>query len=193
MAESAPSDVPPATAVVYLDIDGVLQPLSSRSRFEHDMKAYKQGLVQRVDPRYAELNRYDLAAVRYDWHPAAVANLKTLCAQGEAKIVISSSWREERTLEQLRLLFHIHDLGALVVDRTPLLGARDREIQEHLAAHPEIERFVVLDDSFAGELGRAFERRFVLTSDHLDAEALERALAALRIVRGEGHPAAPGV
>lgn len=168
-----------AEAVVFLDIDGVLQPLSSQERFEHDLKALKQELVAK-DPRYEALNRYDIGAVRYDWHPEAVANLKTLCARGGAKIVVSSSWRDDKPLPLLRLLLRMHDLDGLAVGETPAVGPRDLEIQEYLVSHPEIRRFVIVDDSFADTLGRRFPRQFVNTSRWLDAGALEQALSALR-------------
>lgn len=168
-------------AIVFLDIDGVLQPVTSQSRFEHDMDGLREELATRVDPGYRSLDKHDIAAIRYDWHPSAVENLEALCAsEPGVQIVISSSWREGKTLDMLKLLFKIHDLDPLVVDMTPDIGARDLEIEEFLVMHPEIERFVVVDDAWAGELGRRFPRQFVQTRHHLDAEALKKAQAALR-------------
>lgn len=170
-----------ACPIVFLDIDGVLQPISSQDRFNHDMDALQADLVSRVHPGYRELNKYDIAAVRHDWFPAAVDNLKALCAsQRGTQIVVSSSWRDDKTLEMLKLLFKIHDLDHLIVDMTPDVGPRDLEVEEFLVAHPEIERFVIVDDHFADDLGRRFGDRFVNTRRYLDADALEKAKAALR-------------
>ncbi len=38
---------------------------------------------------YGDLNKYDIAAVYYDWHEKAVENLRSLCEKSGAEIVIS--------------------------------------------------------------------------------------------------------
>ena len=63
------------------DIDGVLQPTSSQKRFEHDLEALRENLAERYGGEYRQVNEYDLGAVVHDWHAAAVARLRALCAQ----------------------------------------------------------------------------------------------------------------
>lgn len=170
----------PLRHVVFLDIDGVLQPTSSQHRFEHDLDILRDRLATEVDTGYRALDKYDIGAVRYDWHDGAVRNLKTLCQQAGASVVVSSSWREGKTLEVLRMLFWIHDLDKLIVDKTAELGARDLEIEEFLVAHRETKRFVVLDDGYRWALAPRFPRQFVETRDHFDDAALDKARAVLR-------------
>lgn len=168
--------------VVLSDIDGVLQPLDSQRRFEHDMDALRRELVALRGPGYAELSKFDIGAVRYDWHPKAVENLRTFCTEGQASIVLTSRWREGKTLGALRLLLEIQGLGSLLQDMTPLLGTvlrddfrlgggRHLEIKAYLEAHPEVERYVIVDDVDDG-LSSAFPSNFVQTEKYLDRRAL---------------------
>ena len=39
------NDSPPRSRIVFLDIDGVLQPTSSQKRFKHDLVALRDSLV----------------------------------------------------------------------------------------------------------------------------------------------------
>ena len=112
------NDSPPRGRIVFLDIDGVLQPTSSQKRFKHDLVALRERLAERLGAEYREVNEYDLGAVVHDWHTGAVARLRALCDEHDAKIVVSSDWRERRSVAQLQALFRIHDLDHLVVDRT---------------------------------------------------------------------------
>lgn len=173
--ERAPS--PPN--VIFLDIDGVLQPGNSQDRFSHDMEQLQEQLSNEWDPGYSELNRYDIAAVYYDWDSEAVAHLRALCEEAPAKLVISSNWRESKSIEELKLLFRLQDLDGYVVDATPELShcTRDMEIEAYLVAHPEVQRFAVLDDAYISDLKRRFPREFVYCRFKLEAEHYEQALA----------------
>jgi hypothetical protein len=64
-----------------------------------------------------------------------------------AEVVISSSWREEFSLRQLRDFFP-DDVALRVVDVTPvLLGAtRYDEIMQHLQATRFSSKYIVIDD-----------------------------------------------
>lgn len=173
--------------VVFLDIDGVLQPGNAQDRFQHDMEGLKNQLTREVDPGYDTLARYDIAAVYYDWEPSAVENLRTLCESLGASIVISSAWRESKTLEQLRLLFRIHRLDSFVAACTAELGRRDCEIDHFLAQHPEVQRFVILDDGYWNYFRRRFPDEFTYCSHIFDGACLEEAMAIL----GRPFPTAP--
>jgi hypothetical protein len=75
-------------------------------------------------------------------------------AQAGVRIVISSTWREAFSLERLRQVF-MPDLRERVIDVTPELPdhrgphRRHHEIQCWLAAHPEVTRWVAVDDNRA--------------------------------------------
>ncbi|MCP4687132.1 MAG: hypothetical protein GY859_03720, partial [Desulfobacterales bacterium] len=167
--------------VIFLDIDGVLQPTSAQDRFRHDMDELQERLIRESDEGYGELNKYDIAAVQYDWHEQAVDNLRSLCEKTGANIVISSDWRSEKTLEQLKLLFKIHGLDSRVVGMTEegLHCYRDTEIEEYLIAHPDIGRFTVLDDRYVTEFERRYPDQFVYCDRIFDDESYEKALSIL--------------
>ncbi|GAB6888474.1 hypothetical protein JCM13304A_19730 [Desulfothermus okinawensis JCM 13304] len=133
--------------IVFLDIDGVLQPSYYQRRFKHDLDKLQAGLAQKYnDSGFLKLNKYDIGAVYYDWQLKAVENLKTLLNNTGAKIVLSSDWKRGRTLDELKRLFKIHDLDEFLIDTTPNMSNRCEEIEDYLASHSSIEEFVILDD-----------------------------------------------
>lgn len=155
--------------IIFLDIDGVLQPGYKQDRFDHDLEADKKEMAAQ-DARYETLDRYDIGAVRYDWNKQAVEHLRSLCEQTQAQIVISSAWRESKSLEQLQLLFRLHGLDSYVIDKTvdderPYTKTdytrRDAQIKLYLDQHKDIDTFVVIDDSYVSELGGTFPKEFV--------------------------------
>ena len=63
--------------VIFLDIDGVLQPHGRQERFNHDLEALRVQLAARYqNDDYLTMDRYDLGAVYYDWDKAAVERLR---------------------------------------------------------------------------------------------------------------------
>ncbi len=77
--------------VVFLDIDGVLQPTTAQDRFNHNMESLKKELAEKYnDNHFLELDKYDVAAVYYDWNKEAVDFLHKLLSDCDAEIVISS-------------------------------------------------------------------------------------------------------
>ena len=100
--------------IVFLDIDGVLQPTWSRNRFEHiheiedvarqletkksDYEYYAYvtaGQGPHGAPYSQNIRRYNFAAVYFDWSKSAVDYLADILEKSDAKIVISSDWRDE--------------------------------------------------------------------------------------------------
>jgi DNA-binding LacI/PurR family transcriptional regulator len=107
--------------IIFLDFDGVLV---NRAALR----------ARRLDPQR-----------RPAADPEAVAALNHIVHAAGAQIVVTSTWREEYSLAELReLLTHWGVTGA-VIDQTPVAGTRGEEIQAWLATHPA-ERFVILDD-----------------------------------------------
>lgn len=115
--------------IIFLDIDGVLNVMRPR----RDM--------------FGNL-----------FHRDFVRNLNHIIDETGAKIVISSSWREDG-LETMQKMWKVRKLPGEVIDITPFwptlpetkrmmdYGYRDRscEIQEWLLTHP-VETFVIIDD-----------------------------------------------
>lgn len=80
--------------IIFLDIDGVLQPIGKQDRFNHDMDKLKiQLAAQYQDEEFLNMDKYDVAAVYYDWDKAAVERLRSLVKAADAEIIISSDWR----------------------------------------------------------------------------------------------------
>ena len=80
--------------------------------------------------------------------------LKQIIDATQAKIVLSTSWREhwEKSTEncndtgkEINRIFNKFDLN--IFDKTPSVSrCREDEIEAWLNKHPEVENFVVLDD-----------------------------------------------
>ncbi len=115
----------PPPCILFLDFDGVLHPAGSRR------------------------NVGDLAQL------PLLENLLREPAYAAVRIVISSTWREAYPLDRLRALFSA-DIRTRVVGATPVLDEYDsdynryEEIKAWLEAHPQIERWVALDDDVEG-------------------------------------------
>jgi len=111
--------------VIFLDFDGVL---NSR-RFMLECAEGGRSGVTGLDPK-------------------AVAHLNRICRQTGAAIVVSSSWRIGRTLEQLREVLREAGCTAAVEDATP----RSYEIADAKLARAFAERGIGLTDEEAGHV-----------------------------------------
>lgn len=107
--------------IVFLDFDGVLV---NRAALR----------ARRLDPQHSP------AA-----DPDAVAALNHVTRAAGAQIVITSTWREEYSLDELHSHLLRWGVSGAVIGQTPLAGTRGQEIQAWLEAHT-VERFVILDD-----------------------------------------------
>ena len=178
--------------VIFVDIDGVLQPAVNQRRFRNDLDALKRELADELENEaYLEHDKYDLGAIRYDWDTEAVERLRKLCEDFGAHIVVSSDWRIGKSVTTLKEYFHIHGLGRHVRDKTTdgQVSSRDRaaEIREYLDTHPEIERFVIVDDHYQRELEEMFPGKHVHTGYRLQADDARKAreiLSGQRADRG---------
>ena len=136
--------------VVFLDIDGVL----------NNPGTYCSDAPWKQEPADGPL--------RVPVEPSCMGRLNRLLRESGAKVVISSSWRLFARYEDLGPALVRYGLVGDVIGETPDLvndpvwldrwwtreGApfeyerieRGMEITEWLAAHPEVEEFVILDD-----------------------------------------------
>lgn len=106
--------------------------------------------------------------------PTRMVLLKQIVAATDAKIVLSTSWREhwEKDLAKcdstgvlINSIFSIY--GLQIWDKTPELHARrEKEIKSWLDAHQEVKNFVVLDDRLLS--ADYLDGHFIKTSNYFD-------------------------
>lgn len=130
--------------VLFLDIDGVL------NSHQWVMNGGGYGYAMRDRPPSKETLK---------WDPAAVRNLRNVIEATGAQIVVSSSWRGfgRNARQAWQEMFACYDWpDAPVIDETPDLNRlengiyvfriRGDEVAAWLACHPEVQRYVCLDD-----------------------------------------------
>ena len=164
--------------IVFLDIDGVLQPFTNLKRFDCNLQAVKKEVAKKLnDNSYLDDDGYNIAAVYLDWHQEAIGNLKKLLDESKAKIVITSNWRY-LGFDYLKRLFKIHGLDKYLLEMTVdyqqfdekivakykeiekygiFIRNRVLEINEYLNSH-EVSQFVIIDDI---DLSNFFPDHFV--------------------------------
>jgi hypothetical protein len=112
--------------VIFLDINGVL--CSMRSAAAHG------GYPAPGNP--SSWDRFD---------ETAIALLRAAVTHTGARVVLGSNWRDTVNLGALeyRLGIKIHDVTRPATEEGDSRGAR---VLDWLAAHPEVERYAILDD-----------------------------------------------
>jgi len=122
--------------VLFLDIDGVL---NSREWFASQPE---------------RVRGYSMFDDRADLDPKAVRTLKTLFKElPNTKMVVSSSWRIGRSLEDLKLL--LPDFADYIIGRTPdsmqniFASSRGDQIKMWLGDHPKVTHFAIVDDDIS--------------------------------------------
>ncbi len=115
--------------VIFLDIDGVLRTdASDRYWSEVTGQPIPNSVFDRLFSNYS------------------IAILNEIIYNTDAKVVITSTWRVQHSLEQLRSIFKIRGFRGEIIDKTNIIGSRGEEIQEWLDTH-SINKYVVIDDS----------------------------------------------
>ena len=112
---------------IFLDFDGVL---NSDAYYTKSKRAAKYG----------------------DIDPTLVARLNKLCEKTGAKVIISSSWRHDTSIQELRDILSNKGFAypKRVIARTPDLGkeaVRGYEILAHIEKTKMQGSFVILDDT----------------------------------------------
>lgn len=156
--------------IIFLDIDGVLQPTYNKRRFDHDLEKMAQYLYEKYnDHIYLEIDKYDLGAVYYDWSFIAIGALREIIENTHSYIVIHSSWIYGLTLNELKALFRLYDLDSFIIDiaYSKHINKIDA-IHDYLALHQDIDNYVVIDDD--RYLLAAFGEHCCLTEEFLDAD-----------------------
>lgn len=150
--------------VIMLDIDGVCNCAYTKEKAPSGVIFVKDSLVQRV---------------------------KTIVDETDADIVLTSTWRygwreteEKCNKDFIALRDKFREFGMEFADSTPRHSDahRGREITAFLSQHPEVERYVVIDDDIFDL--KEHKSRVVQTSwkEGLTEGAMRR---AIKILKGE--------
>ena len=99
--------------IIFLDIDGVLN-----CQVFYEMEALRTGNAIRR-------GGHDMCKERISW-------LNDLCNETGAKVVISSSWRIGRSVEELREIFESFGSTFSIIDKTGSSANRGTEIYQWL-------------------------------------------------------------
>ena len=138
-------------AVIFLDVDGVLT--SEQSLLDYHARTLKDRIG---DEGVITKNQVF-------WDESCMAMLRRILEASRARVVISSSWRNAHPLSDFSVMLALYGCPADVLAATPYtiggglwrLGierartvrfSRGDEIQCWLDAHPEVDRYAVLDD-----------------------------------------------
>ena len=166
--------------IIFLDIDGVINPVWDHGSFGHDMSELMRKLLK-IDKLYSTINSFELGYAYFNWDIEAIKRIKKLCVDFNAFIVISSDWRYGKSIEQLKLLFQLYGLENYVVGKTADLQLyRDEEVKHYLKEHPEIEKFVIIDDNYEDAFEIVYPNNFVHCYEYIfNEEAYKSAVQIL--------------
>ena len=169
--------------VVFLDINGVLQPDYFRRRFNADKKIIEM-LSNKHNIDYSQYDFYDVAAVYCDWDEQAVVRLKYILNETNSKIIVSSDWKNNRLPNKMKDLLAIQDLDRYwFADNIELycqsyIKTRAMEIKDSLDRY-DIDNFVVLDDM--QELLEYFPNNCVITHNIMSNDDMNKCIKILKI------------
>lgn len=163
--------------IIFLDIDGVIQPYDQRERFDHDLIRLIDYLCEKYnDPVYRKMDKYDVGAAYYDWDDIAVGILTKLIRATGSYIVIHSDWRTANDLAMLKALFRLYNLDDYVIDACPE-GNKEDAVFEYIEKNRDwIHRYAVIDDA---DMTAAFGHCFVRTSDIISMDDYRQCINVL--------------
>lgn len=115
--------------VIFLDIDGVLRTDAS-------------------DRHWSEVTGQPIPKSVFDrlFSNRSISILNEIIYYTGAKVVITSTWRVQNTLEELIEKFKIRGFRGHIIGKTNIIGNRGEEIQEWLDTN-SVNKYVVIDDS----------------------------------------------
>lgn len=118
--------------VIFLDIDGVL---NHEQHYKWLMETDEPTELQRVYP-YSEFN------------PKSCQLLNDIIKETGAKIVVSSSWRLDGVARLNGLFKHVGlpNIYGITPVFIPHNKVRGDEIKKWLSEHPEVDKYIILDD-----------------------------------------------
>ncbi|MDC7248564.1 MAG: HAD domain-containing protein [Sphaerochaetaceae bacterium] len=147
--------------LIFLDIDGVLN---------HELWA-RERLLRHQGEAESDYEYY-----RNFFDPNAIDLLNTIVEKTGAKVVVSSSWRTGRTVEQLRELLGVMDFKGEVIGKTPNLyfekrkyphgDGKEMHYNYSVPRGCEIKAWLEMNKSILGE--KMSKVRYVILDDDSD-------------------------
>lgn len=136
-------------ALIFLDIDGVL----NHQLFYKKQMETKKELIKKAKKGDIDRLQYDKSNIC----PDSIKMFSNLCEDIQADVVVSSTWRLNRTIPQLQAIFDYCGGTFRVIGKTPHTGyERGVDIDEWLSKNIKIDtfgigsykfkRYVILDD-----------------------------------------------
>ena len=169
--------------VVFLDIDGVLQPYDSSNSFVLLDKKQINAISKKYNVDYSKYSISEVSSVYYDWNEQAIARLKYILDSTNSKIIISSDWKSMEYPYKMRDLLKLYDLDSYWVADNVILGEvkdfhmrRMLEIEDSLNRY-SIDNYVVLDDM--RELSEYFPMNSVITYDYISIDNMNNCIKIL--------------
>ena len=114
--------------IIFLDIDGVLR--THKSDLEWSLKSGLPIPTKVYDRQFGQ---------------KCVSNINYIISLTGAKIVVSSTWRNNFTIEELGEIFRSRGIFGQIIDKTGIGLTRGEEILQWLDTN-EIIKYVVIDD-----------------------------------------------
>jgi hypothetical protein len=168
--------------IIFCDIDGVL---NSEKSFERRSKLVKERLLD---------------SNRLDWPTLPMVDYFNYIIESTGtKIVISSSWRhyhplfednKEDTSKKFKIsianIFKEQGVLGEIIDKTPtvkLSGNRGLEIKAWLDDHPEVTKFVIIDDN--SDMQPLMD--YLVQTTWENGLTLENARQAIKMLKGDNN------
>ncbi len=156
--------------IIFLDIDGVLRTHKSDLEWSNKLDT----------PIFKGANRL--------FDKTAVDNLNEVIFLTGAKIVVTSNWRIDLSLEELQRIFKERGVIGEVIGKTGLghlksgspipIGHRGSEIQDWLEKST-VEKYVVIDDQTSDIVDIIVNWKVIKVNPHIGFTEVERALDIL--------------
>lgn len=175
--------------IIFLDIDGVIfyNPMNGMVQNRVKERLLSQGI--KLERHSYSSRECDKAAVDL-FNKSALDYLNKLIdiiitkTEKPVGIVLSSAWRERRTVGFLKELFRQHEFSKYLIDKTPEgfdSGSRGKQISKWLSDNQllyNVVNFIVLDDC-DNELSSYFPKQFVQCEHQalFGADEYEKALS----------------
>lgn len=131
--------------IIFLDIDGVLNPPynPNRKSFDPDLPGKLANKLN--EPKIAHLDSYLVDQIINGFDPQAVCYLEKLVKKVDAKIVLTSSWRLFYSLENIQLMFTLMNLKDACIDITEHGLTRPELIARWIKDH-KVSQYLIIDD-----------------------------------------------